>query len=111
MTANADKADELATKLQHTAMKVTNLRKRKLDLENQVTSLENALNAEKERFNSSTYYDLLSKASEIPSAIFKSYGQTVRKCHDDDDGEKVIVLKCKSLLSLCSVTAEKHTNI
>ena len=87
MTANADKADELATKLQHTAMKVTNLRKRKLDLENQVTSLENALNAEKERFNSSTYYDLLSKASEIPSAIFKSYGQKVRKCHDDD-GEK-----------------------
>lgn len=52
-----------------------------------MTSLENALNAEKDRFNSSTYYDLLSKASEIPSAIFKSYGQKVRKSDDDESEE------------------------
>ena len=58
------------------------LRKRKLELENKVTCLENSLSEEKEKFNESTYYDLLSLASEIPSAIFCRYGKKMKTNED-----------------------------
>ena len=83
MEAVIDQAEETASKLVKSSDQANYLRKRKLDLESKVMSLEEALSKEKEKFEAATYFDLLSFASAVPSAIFNSYGKKVRKCQDN----------------------------
>ena len=84
-----DETKIAAEKLCKEKIKNRNLRKRKMQLEDRVSSLENLLSEEKDKFNESTYYDLLSLASDIPSAIFSRYGKKMKKMEDRNYSEEM----------------------
>ena len=63
---------------------MTYLGKRKLQLESKVSELEKAISDERNEFNDETYFEILSKANDIPSAILKSYSSKLRKISDDE---------------------------
>ena len=66
---------------------VANLRKRKSELECKVTVLEKAIDEQKNELSDEGYYDILSKAQQIPSAIIGSYCSKMRKISSDKCNE------------------------
>ena len=67
--------------------KIVNLRKRKSELECQVNVLEKAIHEEKNDLSDQGYYDILSKAQQIPAAIIGSYCSKMRKISSDKCNE------------------------
>ena len=73
------------------------MRKRKAELETQVTELEKAVTKTKDNLSDDGYYEILAKAQQIPAAIINSYSSKLRKIESDDSGFKAQKEYCSEM--------------
>ena len=87
----SDKLDITNNQLQASTSKVSQLGKRRRELESKVCELQKALNEKKDEFSDTAYIEILSKSEALPTSIFDLYAKKVKVC--ETNGNSIYIPK------------------